>query len=182
MFLAFLSVIPGMVFFVVHLETRFFEALRGYFRLLAQKGSWQQIEDSRQELLPVFMRGFRNLILVQGSISVLIIVLAPWLFSLPRFDFMQMGVFRISVLAAFFQTMGVCLGTMLSYVDDRRGYLYSQILFLVINIVATLFFIKTGFAGYGYGFFTAAIITFAYLAWRVGNQLQQLTYQLLFNR
>jgi uncharacterized membrane protein len=128
------------------------------------------------------MRGFRNLILVQGSISILVIFLAPWLFSLPRFDFMQLGVFRIGVLAAFFQTMGVCLGTMLSYIDDRWGYLQSQILFLVVNIVATLFFMKTGFAGYGYGFFLAAIVAFGFLSWRVASQLQHLTYRLLFQR
>jgi polysaccharide biosynthesis protein PelG len=180
LFLAFLTVIPGMVFFVVHLETRFFEALRGYFRVISRKGSYAQVDQARADLIPIFARGLRNLMVFQGSISILAALLAPYLFSLPRFDFLQLGVFRIAVLAAFFQTMALCLATILSYVDDQKGYLYGQLLFLSVNIIATLITLKIGFASYGYGFFLATATVFTFYVWRVSHQLEHLTYRLLF--
>jgi polysaccharide biosynthesis protein PelG len=180
MFLAFLTVIPGMIFFAIHLETGFFERLRAYFRVLSGKSSYAQVEEARRNLIPVFLRGMRNLLALQGSVSLLTILLAPYIFSLPRFDFLQLGVFRIAVLAAFFQTLCLCLSTILSYVDDRKGFAIGQALFLGVNVLATLITWHFGFASYGYGFFAAALAAFTWFAWRVARQLQSLTYTLLF--
>ena len=65
----------------------------------------------------------------------------------------------------------------LSYFDLRRTALWLQVLFGLTNTAFTYLSMRMGFAYYGYGYFLAALITFAATFLAVAHYLNRLPYQ-----
>ena len=177
MFLAYLTIVPALAMFMVTVETRFFEGYLNFYRDLQRHASYDRIRRNHQALISVLVGGVRNLIVIQGSFSLLVILTAPALFAWLHIDFLEIGIFRLGVLGAFFHVLVLVLLVVLAYFDFRGPALGLQGVFLVSNALFTVISLRLGFAWYGYGYFLSALCTFvaAYLV--TYHHLGALPYQ-----
>ncbi len=177
MFLSYLTIVPSIAAFVMTVETEFYEYYTAFFARIRRHGSLEQIERAHEDIVRSILGGARTFIVLQGSICLVTILVAPKVFSVLGISFAQIGMFRIGVMGAFFHVLFLGLSIVLSYFDLRMATLKLQTLFLVTNAVFTLVTLKLGFAYYGYGYFLAALITFAATFLTAAHYLDRLPYQ-----
>ncbi len=177
MFLAYLTIVPSIAAFVMSVETEFYEHYLSYFRSIQNHSSFGHIDRAHDEIVQSTLRGGRTFIVLQGSICLVTILVAPKIFSTFNVNYAQIGMFRIGVLGAFFHVLFLGLSIVLSYFDLRMATLRLQILFLVTNGVFTFMTLKAGFPYYGYGYFLATLVTFAATFLTAAHYLKWLPYQ-----
>ena len=177
MFLAYLTIVPSLAAFVMTVETDFYEYYLAYFKSIQHHANFEQIDRAHGEIVRSTLGGARTFVVLQGSICLATIAMSPKLFSVFHVNFAQIGMFRIGVLGAFFHVLFLGLSIVLSYFDLRMATLRLQLLFLVTNGLLTCVTLKAGFPYYGYGYFLAALITFAAAFLTAAYYLNRLPYQ-----
>jgi polysaccharide biosynthesis protein PelG len=177
MFLAYLSVVPSMAAFTLTIETGFFEKYAKFYDDIQRHVSYGRIESNHQDLIRSLMEGARNFVVLQGSICFTGILVAPQLLDLLGISFLQLGIFRLGLLGAFFHSGFLFLMIVLTYFDLRRVTLTIAGLFLLTNALFTLVTLKLGYAYYGYGYFLSALVAFACAFLAAGYFLRRLPYQ-----
>lgn len=176
MFLAYLSIVPAMAVFLLHLETRFYENYLRYYREIESRATYERIAANHRALLADLVAGLRNLVVIQATISLLCIVLAPHILGALTLSYAQLGIFRFGVLGAFFHILLLCLTIVLSYFERRRQVLALTMLFLVTNTVFTWYSMERGFPYYGGGYFAAALLGFVAAAVVTFRALARIPY------
>lgn len=176
MFLAYLTVIPAIAGFVVSVETSFFERYLHFYRDIQRHATFAQIEDNQRDLVSTVLRGLRNLVVLQGSITFLAIVLAPRLVATFGLPAAQLGMLRIGMLGSFFHALAVSLAVFLAYFDLRKPMLFVYVALLMTNVGFTLVTLRLGFPYYGYGYFLSALVTFAAAVIVLAYHLDRLPY------
>lgn len=177
MFLAYLTIVPSLAAFVMSIETEFYERYLQFFKRIREHGTLETIEAAQRDIVESTLGGARTFIVLQGSICVATILVAPKIFSIFHVSFAQIGMFRIGVLGAFFHVLFLALSIVLSYFDRRKVALGLQLVFLASNAVFTLAAMKAGFSYYGYGYFLAAVTTFACAFIATARCLDRLPFQ-----
>ncbi|HEY7392894.1 MAG TPA: exopolysaccharide Pel transporter PelG [Bryobacteraceae bacterium] len=177
MFLAYLSIVPSMAAFTLVIETRFFENYARFYDDIQRHVSYSKIQANHQAVIEAVMDGARNFVILQGSICFLGILLAPQILETLGVSFLQLSIFRIGLLGAFFHSGFLFLMIVLTYFDVRRITLTIAAVFLAANCFLTLATLKLGFPYYGYGYFLSALATFAAAFLATAQILDRLPYQ-----
>jgi uncharacterized membrane protein len=176
MFLAYLSIVPSMAVFLLHLETRFYEKYLRFYREIENHATYERIEADHKTLVGELIGGLRNLIVIQATISLLCVILAPRILELLGISFLQLGIFRFGVLGAFFHVLLLCLTIILSYFELRRHVLFLTAFFLATNALFTWYSLGHGFPYYGYGYFASALLSFLVGALVAFRELGRIPY------
>ncbi len=178
-FLAYLSIIPAMAFFVVSTETDFFEKYVTFFKHIHHHGTLKQIKESHHDIVLSMQENARNFLILQGSVTYICVLLAPQILDYFGIGFLQLGIFRIALLGAFFHVLLLFLTIILSYFDLSKEILWINVFFFVTNGICSYISLKMGFAYYGYGYFYSSMITsiVAYIvAMRLFNDLPYFSF------
>jgi uncharacterized membrane protein len=178
MFVAFLTVIPVMALFVFSMETNFYDTYVDYFRNLRENAPFHILEQKQKNILNKILENARNFVVLQGSISLMFILLAPTLFQILGMDYLELGIFRLGVLGAFFNAMSLFILIFLSYFDSRENYLRLSALLFFSNLLFSLVSKQLGFVFYGYGYFFAMAFTFLISAIILLNYTRSLSYNI----
>lgn len=176
MFLAYLTIVPSIAAFTLTIETGFYEQYLKFYADIQRHVPFARIDANQRGLIQSFVDGARSFLVLQGSITITAILLAPKLFAWLGVNFRQMGVFRFGVAGAFFHAGYLFLTIILSYFDLRRTQLRLNVLLLIANAAFTLISIRLGFAWYGYGYFLSALIAFGCAFVAVGRVISRLPY------
>ncbi|MBV9507866.1 MAG: exopolysaccharide Pel transporter PelG [Acidobacteriia bacterium] len=176
MFFSYLSVVPSIAAFTVTIETGFFEKYVRFYSDIQRHAPYGTIERNHKDLIQSLRGGASNFLVLQGSICVLAILLAPQICELLGINFAQLGMLRFGLLGAFFHSGFLFLTIVLSYFDLRRINLANALLFLSTNTLFTLISLRLGFAYYGYGYFLSALVSFAAAFLAVSHSIQKLPY------
>ncbi len=177
MFLAYLSVVPSLAAFTLTIETGFFEKYTRFYDDILRHVSYGKIDANHRDLIQSLMQGARNFVILEGSVSFIGILLAPQIFDFLGISYLELGIFRLGLLGAFFHSGLLFLLIVLSYFDLRRVTLAISSLFLVANCLFTLATLKLGFAYYGYGYGLSALVAFAAAFLATAHFLDRLPYQ-----
>ncbi len=166
MFLAYLSIIPGLAMFVISVETNFFMQYLRFYRDIQKHVNFARIQENLGRITSSLTSGLRSMIVLQGGIVIVLLFLSPRLYDLIGFSYTQIGMFRFGVLGAFFHVLLVMQFIILTYFDFRRLVMVLQGIFLITNIVFTFVSLNMGFPFYGGGYFASTLFTFVvtYLA------------------
>ena len=176
MFLAYLTIVPAMAVFIFSIETNFFTRYQRYYEDILGHMPLKRIRQNHKAIIDSILSSARNFIVVQGLFCFLAIVLAAQIFELLNISFLQIGIFRLGVLGAFFHVMMLFELIILSYFDDRKSAMWLQIFFLVSNILLTLWSLSKGFNFYGYGYFLSSLLSFLFTSLVLFSHTRKLTY------
>lgn len=175
-FFAYLTIIPAMAIFVFAVETNFFERYQRFYDDILLHKPLRKILNNQKGVIDSILSSSRNFILVQAAIAFLCIAFAPKLFELCNINFNQMGIYRISVLGAFFHVLTLFEMIILSYFDNRRMVMWISALYLALNLGLTLWTLTMGFSFYGYGYFLSSVLVFVVTSLILFAYIRKLPY------
>ncbi len=177
MFLACLSIIPGLAMFVLTLETRFFLRYLRFYRDIQKHVNFHRIQKNLDRITSSLSGGLRSLMVLQGGIAIVLLLLSPRLYEAIGFSYTQIGMFRYGVLGAFFHVLLIMQLIILTYFDFRRLVLVLQGFFLVSNALFTSVSLHMGFPFYGSGYFASTLLTFVITYLAMVRYVNDLPYQ-----
>jgi uncharacterized membrane protein len=177
MFAAYLSIVPSLAIFVYSIETSFFEKYLHFYQDIQEHRTYDQIRRRHQALISDLLSSARNFLVIQISISVAILLMAPKIFEALNISFAQLGIFRLGVLGALFHVLFLFVSIILSYFDVRLVNLLLQSFFMLSNLCFTLLTLYWGFPFYGYGYFLASLLSFCLAFLMTAYYVEDLPYQ-----
>lgn len=178
MFLANFTIIPVMALFIFSLETNFYETYTKYIHHIERNAPLSLIEEEKKSICRAIIENGRSFLILQGSLSLILIIFAPTLFTWLGVDFLELNIFRLGTLGSFFGVLDLILFIYFSYFDSQANMVKISITMVVSNTVFTLFFRYLGFPYYGYGYCLSMILTFLVGATLMVRFLDQMTYHI----
>ncbi len=177
MFLAYLTMVPSFALFVFNVETQFFHHYRRFYQNILDHASLRRIRHFHNLIGESIVEGSRNLIFMQGAICLLAILLAPQIFEMLDIFFLQLGIFRLGTLGAFFHGLLLFGTIILQYFDCRKAIMWVYLYFFLSNAIFTLIvMLYFGFEYYGYGYFLSAASSFVLGALVLFQHVRKLPY------
>lgn len=176
MFVSRLTMLPGLVVFLTMIDSAWFGRMQGFLRSVRNHDTLDHIELRAEELRQGTERGVLRLILVQMIAASVLIVIAPAIVEPLDLKYQQIAIFRVGTLGAAFYVVFFAATALVLNCGRDRAFLALQALFLVLNAVATGFFLRFGVDYLGFGFFAAAAISSIAALAVLNNTLDRLTF------
>ncbi len=179
-FLAQLTTVPALAIFFLRVETDFYERYRDFFAAIAQHQTFAAIDSCRELIIRSVREGFWFLLRFQGILTLTLFLMAPQVFRLIWLNAPEINLLRFMILGNFFQTLLFLSMILMLYFEFYGDALLACAVFLAANWGLSLAALEFLPQAPGAGFTLAAVIGFAFTAWRFLTKLQRLT-ELLFS-
>jgi uncharacterized membrane protein len=151
-FLAYLSIIPGMAVFLVRIETDFVEHYDGFYGAVRGGGSLQEIERHRNGMVATVRTGLFEMMKIQAIAVLLLFVAGERILAWLGISDLYLPLLYVQVIAAGLQVLFLSILTVYFYLDKRRVVLGLCALFVVANAGLTVASLLLGPQAFGYGF------------------------------
>ena len=119
-YLSFLTLTPGMAVFLLKFETDFAAKHDEYVQLVLRKGTFRQIGEVKNNLVSALQSGLIQLIKIQGSFSVVLIIFADKFLQHFGLGAVQTGVFQIATSGVFLLVIFLSLLTVFFYLGKLQ--------------------------------------------------------------
>ncbi len=159
-FLAYLTIIPSMVLFLVSVETEFYDHYKEYYGLANKSGTYAEIDTVAQQMKKSIYRRLFHTFQIQALISIFFVLLSKPIFNFFNFSVLIRNIFRVSVLGALFNIFVLLIILVLLYFEVRKSAVFISFLFCFSNFILTTYYAGKGLQFYGYGFFLGSLIVF----------------------
>ncbi|GCB02270.1 extracellular matrix protein PelG [Sulfuriferula multivorans] len=176
-FLAYLSIIPGMAVFLVRMETDFVGFYQKFYDAVRDGGTLDYIEEMRDEMVETARQGIFEIIKIQAMAVLIVFVAAPALLKLIGISQYYLSLLYVDVVAAGLQVVFLGIMNVLFYLDKRVIALILTALFAALNLVFSLLSIQLGANWYGYGFAVSLLITVVVGLYWLDRKLAILEYE-----
>ncbi|WP_394847074.1 exopolysaccharide Pel transporter PelG [Pendulispora brunnea] len=176
-FVAYLSIIPGMAVFFVRIETDFAESYELYYTAVRQGETLNELRRLRNGLVEAARAGIYDIFRIQGLAVAVLLLIGSKVLNLFRIPPFYLYLFRIDVVGVGFQVVLLGLFTILFYLDYRKLVLYMCAFFLVANVVLSLVSLHLGPRFYGFGFAVAVALTSVLTLGLLSRKLDRLDYE-----
>jgi uncharacterized membrane protein len=151
-----LTLIPGLVYFVVVLETGFYTRLAEFLRSL-QSGTYQVIQIRKYAMVRQLRTGLREQVMFQAVATAAFLILAPSIVALFFPGLVEVAVLRVTLLAVFFQLLFLVVMTILFYFEQYRQAFLAALVFCSLNLVVALATVLTPLLPFGTSYLTAGV-------------------------
>lgn len=171
-FWSYLSIIPMLMYFVIAVETRFYDKYRTFYGFINKGGSLKQIETSKAQMQRVLKQMLYRMLRNQALITGLLILLAGWIGNTIHMDGEFVSIFRLTLLGAFANAGMLVFQLLLLYFEDHKGAFYTSLIFFFGILLLTFALLPLGTGGYGLSFSIGAASAFLFAGYRLTKLLQ----------
>lgn len=176
-FLAYLSIIPGMAVFLVRMETDFAERYDSFYNAVREGASLQEIYHLKDDMVRTARNGIYDIFKIQGITMALLLLWGEKLLQLIGIDEHYATLLYIDVVGVGVQVVLLSILNVMFYLDKRYSAMAITGLFMLCNALLTYLSILAGPHYYGYGFALATVIsTMVGLVW-LSRQFESLEYE-----
>ncbi|MGH8764845.1 MAG: exopolysaccharide Pel transporter PelG [Burkholderiales bacterium] len=176
-FLAYLSILPGMAVFLVRMETDFVEYYQRFYDAVREGAMLEYLEELRDEMVLTVRRGLFEIIKIQSIAALVVFIAGPKLLEWAGIPQLYLPLLYIDVVAAGLQVVLLGLLNVYFYLDKRRTVLGVTLLFLVLNGLFTWATLHLGVTWFGYGFAIAVLVTVIAGFYMLDKKLESLEYE-----
>lgn len=159
MFIARMSMVPALAFFVIWVETAIFDRVVAYIATIRGTGTLRRIEEEATALRHTLRRMMGTVLLVQFMASAALALLAHSAVEAAGLLFQQTGILRNGAIGVFFHLGFLAASTMLLFLDRLAAFAWLQGLFLVLNLILTALSLALPPEAYGLGYMAAAALS-----------------------
>ncbi|MBX3192141.1 MAG: exopolysaccharide Pel transporter PelG [Labilithrix sp.] len=175
-FVAYLSVVPGMAVFFVRIETDFAEHYQRYYDAVRRGDTLDDVRRLRAGLADAARTGIHDVFRVQGLTVVVLLMIRQKALAVFRIPAFYSYLFSVDVAGVGFQVVLLATLTVLFYLDCRKLALCLVAFFAFANLALSLASLQLGPRFYGFGFLAAAGVTSLIALSLLSRQLQRLDY------
>lgn len=176
-FLAYLSVIPGMAVFLVRIETDFVEYYGKFYDAVRQGATLEYIERMRNHMVYYARRGLFDIAKIQGIAVLVTFALGERLLSWLGISTLYLPLLYVDVVGAALQVVMLGILNVMFYLDQRRAVLLLTAFLLLTNLGFTWISLQLGAAWFGYGFALAMLASVLLGMWLLARKLDALEYE-----
>jgi len=151
-FLAYLSILPGMAVFLVRMETDFVEYYDRFYDAVREGGSLSYICEMKDEMVRTARVGIYEIIKIQAIAAIAVVLLGEKLLKFAGIPVIYLPLLYVDVAAAGFQVVFLGILNIYFYLDRRGRALFLTALFAFLNLALSWVSILMGPYFYGYGF------------------------------
>lgn len=159
-FLAYLTIIPSMVLFLVSVETEFYDHYKEYYGLANEGGTFNEIDVAKDKMKKSVYRQLIHTFEIQALISVTIVLLSPIIFNYLNISILVRNIFRVTTFGALFNIFVLLIILVLLYFEIRKRAVLIAIVYFVTNFIFTYYFSNKGLEYLGVGFLIGSFTTF----------------------
>ncbi|WP_417276155.1 exopolysaccharide Pel transporter PelG [Castellaniella sp.] len=157
-FLAYLSIIPGMAMFLLRIETDFVDQHHAFYSAVLGGGSLEDIDAKHAGMVRSAREGLYEILKIQILVCLLVMIFGEHLLNALGISTLYMPLLQIDVVAAALQVLFLGTLNIFFYLDRRDIVLWLSGLFLLLNIVFTVLTLYLGPTSYGLGFAGAMLV------------------------
>ena len=151
-FLAYLSIIPGMAVFLLRIETDFAESYDRFFSAVRGNASLHEIEQLGNGMVTAVREGLHQIVRVQGATILLLYVLGPTIIQWLGISQEYVHLYYINLVGVGAQVLLLAILNVLFYLDKLRYALILTSVLFSSNALFTLITLRLDPEYYGYGF------------------------------
>ncbi|MCK5819034.1 MAG: exopolysaccharide Pel transporter PelG [Psychromonas sp.] len=177
-FLAYLSIIPGMSIFFYRLESDYGEKNDLFFNSIREGATLSNIERHRFEIIKITKDVIRETLLIQAIFSIVIYLNAPLIFKFLNISLLYLSLFDVLLVGAYLQLGFMSVLAVLYYIDRQSEAMWLSFSFFVLNGSLSLLSIYLGPSFFGYGFALSLLIVFSISIIILKNLLDRLSYEI----
>lgn len=177
MFLAYLSLIPGMAVFLIRMETDFSEKCAHFYSTIQAGGTLAQIQAARSELVESLHGGLVAVMKVQGAVTLVLLLASQDLLAWLDMASVDPAMFRIHLIGVGGQLLFLSLLNVFYYLDQRRAAFTACLVFVASNALLTWLSLRLGPPFHGAGFAASILLTCATGWLLLGRKLAVLEYE-----
>lgn len=157
-FLAYLSIVPGMAVFFVRAETDFAEAYDSFYDCVRVGGTLQRMQRLKSEMILAARQGIHEIFDVQGLTILVLILTGPKLLHFLKIPLLYLNLFYVHLVGTGAQVLLLAVLNILFYLDKRREVIVLTGLFAALNLTLSLVSQRLGASFYGFGFAVASLL------------------------
>ncbi len=176
MFLAYMTVIPSMAYFVIQIETSFVLHYQAYYKAIQERQSLKVLEEKRQAITQDMTGSLQKFVLFQGAFTALVILFVYEISEAFALSPLQMGIFRIGVLGCFLQMGFLIIVNYLFYFDFQKEIFVCVLLYFISNALFSYISVGMGLKAYGFGMALSNILTLFVSFMILNTKLKNLHY------
>ncbi len=176
-FLAYLSILPGMAIFFYRLESDFAEKYDLYYDSVRMGGTLATIKRYRNDMVDVIRHSIHEILMIQGILDIILFLTAPTVFELLNIPQLYLGLLYILTIGAMLQIAFMSVLAILYYLDRKKEAMWLCISFFITNAVLTLISIDMGPAMFGYGYTVSLLLVFIASLVVIRNEMDRLDYE-----
>jgi len=176
-FIAYLSILPGMAIFFYRLEADFAEKYDLFFSAVRDGATLKLIDRYHSEMVEVVRHAIREVLIIQGIMNIILFSVAPALFGALHIPLLYLGLFHILTIGAQLQLGFMAVMALLFYIDRRIQAMRLTVLFFFLNGALTLLSIYMGPSMYGYGYAISLLIAFTLSLFVLKREFRELEYE-----
>ncbi len=177
-FLAYLSIIPGMAIFFYRLEADFAEKYEFFYQVVREGGTFGEIKERKADMIDTLRIMIREIIIIQGIFDILIYFFSEDIFGLLKMPKLYLPLFHIDLISVQIQLGFMAMLSVLHYLDKRKEAMWLGFIFVLLNGFLSWITIKyLGPAYFGYGFGVSVFIPFIISLIILNKTLKELEYE-----
>ena len=176
-FLAYLSVIPGMAVFLVRIETDFVEYYIKFYDAVRDGATLDHIERLRNHMVYYVRRGLFDIAKIQAIAVLVTLLVGERVLKFLGISALYLPLLYIDVVGAALQVVMLGILNVLFYLDQRRAVVALTLFLLVCNVVFTAVSLALGSTWFGYGFALTMLLSVLLGLWILDRKLENLEYQ-----
>jgi len=176
-FLAYLSILPGMAVFLVRMETDFVEYYDRFYDAVREGGSLTYIQSMKDEMVRMAREGIYDIIKIQATATIAIFLMGRALLNMAGISVVYLPLLNIDVVGAGLQVVFLGIINIYFYLDRRGRALFLTGLFALLNLLFSIVSINLGPYYYGYGFAGSLCITIMCGMFLLDRDLESLEYK-----
>jgi uncharacterized membrane protein len=158
-FLAYLTIVPSTIMFLVIVETSLYDRYKKYYNYINGEGNLEEIETARLELQNIIKIKLFHSFQVQSLITLTIVLFSKEIFKLLNLSIMIRNIFRVAAFGALFNIFILHIILILLYFEFRKSALSIAVTFFLSNAILTSAFANRGIEYFGYGFTLSSLFT-----------------------
>lgn len=179
-FIGILSSLSVTVIFVVKTETNFYDKYKEYLKSI-RIGTYMDIEKSRKGMEKVIKNEITFVAEIQFIISIIFIIIGINLLPILGFDSFVLELIPFSVAGYFFNTIVVCLITLLLYFGNYNKVLKITLLNFILTTFFTIITIFLGRNYYGLSMVISGAICLVIALGYINETLENVNYKVFCN-
>lgn len=180
-FLAYLTMIPGLVYFLIIAETDFH---RNFFDFIKNilTDQWRHIQIKKEKMLASLVKGIKGLLFFQLIWTTAILLKMDALLGVLGYSHtIDSGIMRIVLVAVFLHMLALNLIIYLLYMELQYEAAMAACIYLLVNTAGTLFSIYVGEWLPGTSYLAASCSAAVYCGYQLFRKAPIIDY-IIFNR
>ncbi len=177
LFLASLSVIPGLAVFLLKVETDFAEKCADFYRAILDGKTLEDIQNHKRDMVAAARESLFEIVKVQGLVAACLIFIGPSVLRFMNVSPYSIYLFKVACVGFALFMLVLSLLNVLFYLDKRIVSMLLAFFYFITNATFSYITQLMGPSFYGYGFALAAGLTVLLGFWILSRKFARLEYE-----